>query len=449
MFTYNFRKNIRFNLSSYQILVGGFLLLILVGTLLLMLPAASVSGESLSFLDAFFTASSAVCVTGLIVVDTGTYFSLFGQLVIITLIQLGAVGIMTLTTLIALLIGKKIQLRERMLMQEALNQLSLSGIVRLTLYVLKATWVIEFIGGTILAIHWYGEFGTRGIYWGYWHAISAFCNAGFDLFGNFHSLTGYVSDGIVNFTIMSLLIIGGLGFGVLADLWNYKTCRKFQFHTKVVITTSLLLILFGFTCILLLEWNNPHTIGDFLIKDKLLACLFQAITPRTAGYNTLDIGSLTPATLLIMIILMFIGASPASTGGGIKTTTFATLVVTAWSLLTGKNYPILFERQIPVAAIYRAFTIIFLSTLFITLTTLVLSATEQQPFLNILFEVVSAFGTVGLTTGITPSLTAFGKLGLIFLMLVGRVGPITLALSLILRPKQPAIKYPEGKIIIG
>ncbi|CUH95523.1 putative membrane protein [Propionispora sp. 2/2-37] len=438
----------QFRLTSYQILVSGFFGLILLGAFLLMLPVAS-TGQPLSFLDALFTATSAVCVTGLVVVDTGTHFTLFGQIIILLLIQLGALGIMTVTTLLSLLIGKKIHLKERIIMQEALNQLSLAGVVRLTLYVVKITLLIEFIGGTLLAINWYPEFGLQGIYYGYWHAISAFCNAGFDLFGNFRSLTGYVDDVTVNITIMLLILLGGLGFGVLADLWRFQSFYKLQFHTKIVLVTNAALLVTGFLSILLLEFNNPVTLGELSTGNKLLASLFQSITPRTAGYNTIDIAGMTHASLFVTIILMFVGASPGSTGGGIKTTTFGVVIVAVWSLLTGKEQTVAFERQIPPSVIYKAFAIIFISGIFIVCITMLLSISESVPFLHILFEVVSAFGTVGLTTGITPSLTVTGKLGLMIAMFAGRVGPVTLALAIVLRSKNHLIKYPNGKIIIG
>lgn len=436
-------------LTSYQTLVLGFAALILFGALLLMLPAASASGHSLNFLDALFTATSAVCVTGLVVVDTGTQFSLWGQLIIIVLIQIGAIGIMTASTLFAILLGKKIQLKERLLMQEALNQLSLEGVVRLTLNVVKMTLLIECIGGTLLAIRWYGDFGLQGIYFGYWHAISNFCNAGFDLFGNFRSLTGYTGDIIVNFTIMALITLGGIGFTVLADLWHYQTFAKLQLHTKLVLTASLLLLAAGFLVIAVLEYNNPATLGPLPWFDKLLAALFQSVTPRTAGCNTIDIGSLQPATLFFIIILMFIGASPASTGGGVKTSTFGVGLAALWSLLRGSNSAISFSRQIPAPTIYRAFSIIFLSSLLVISITMLLCVTEQAPFLNLLFETVSAFGTVGLSTGITPSLSPLGKLALIVTMFAGRLGPVTLITALALRQKKSVIKYPDGKIIIG
>ncbi|MBP2626089.1 MAG: potassium uptake protein, TrkH family [Firmicutes bacterium] len=436
-------------LTPYQILVLGFAGLILCGALLLMMPMASVAGQSLSFIDALFTSTSAVCVTGLIVVDTGTYFSLFGQLVIILLIQAGGLGIMTMATLMALVMRRKIQLRERLIMQEALNQLTVSGIVRLTQYIILITLLIEFIGGTILAIRWYSELGIQGIYFGYWHAVSSFCNAGFDLFGNFSSLTRYVEDIIVNLTITSLIILGGIGFSVMFDVWDNRQWRKLRLHTKLVLTTTSTLLVFGTLVILLLEMNNPNTLGPLTWQGKFLASYFQSVTPRTAGYNTVDIGKLQDATVFFMVILMFIGASPASTGGGIKTSTIGVLIAAVWTLISGKHDVEVFKRRISQELVYKAFSIFFIAAILVIFVTMMMSITEKASFLQILFEVVSAFGTVGLTTGITPDLTEYGKMWIIVTMFAGRVGPVTLALALALRTRKGMMHYPEGKISIG
>lgn len=439
----------QWKLTPYQILVLGFAGLIIFGASLLTLPVASVTGERLGFIDALFTATSAVCVTGLVVVDTGTYFSLFGQLIIIALIQAGGLGIMTMATVMALLVRKKIQLRERLIMQEALNQLTVAGVVRLTQYIIKITLLIEFIGGTILAIRWYEDIGPKAIYFGYWHAVSSFCNAGFDLFGEFRSLTMYVSDITVNLTITSLIILGGIGFTVISDVFNNKSFFRFTLHTKIVLTTSAILIAFGTVVIFILELNNPATLGELPWDGKILASYFQSVTPRTAGYNTINIGDLRPATIFFVIILMFIGASPASTGGGIKTSTASVVVAAIWAYISGKNDAELFGRRISYNNVYKAFSLVFISAALVVLVTMMMSVTEQVEFLKLLFEVVSAFGTVGLSTGITPTLTPYGKLWLIFTMFAGRVGPVTIALALALRKRKGAVQYPEGKITIG
>lgn len=439
----------RWKLTPYQILAAGFAGLILAGAILLALPAASATGEPVPFIDALFTSTSAVCVTGLVVVDTGTRYSLFGQIVIILLIQAGGLGIMTMATLMALLVGKRINLRERLIMQEAMNQLTVAGVVRLTRYIIKATLFIEFIGGTILAVRWYLDFGPKGIFYGYWHAISSFCNAGFDLFGGYRSLTGYVDDLTVNLVISFLIILGGIGFTVIADVWEHRHFRDYSLHSKIAITVSGFLIVFGTIVILLFEWENPATLAPLSWDGKILASYFQSVTPRTAGYNTLAIGDMGGATLFFIVILMFIGASPSSTGGGVKTTTVGLLAAAIWAMIRGRDEVEIFKRGIARTVIYKAFALVFIAALLVVFVTMMLCLTEKAPFLNILFEVVSAFGTVGLTTGLTPSLTASGKLWLIITMFAGRVGPVTLALALALRQRKAMVRYPEGKVIIG
>jgi len=443
----------QWKLTPYQILVLGFAGLILGGALLLMLPIAAATGPGLSFIDALFTATSAVCVTGLVVVDTGTYFSLFGQLVIISLIQAGGLGIMAMSTLMAILIGKKINLKQRLVMQEALNQFTIAGVVRLTQYIIKVTLLLEFIGGTILAIRWYQDFGLKGIYFGYWHAVSSFCNAGFDLLGSvtgkFSSATGYVDDIAVNVVISLLIILGGIGFTVIADVWTNRRFDRLSLHSKVVLITSLVLIVFGAIVIFLLEYNNINTLGSLSGQGKILASYFQSVTARTAGWNTVDLSKLTDATLFFMVILMFIGASPTSTGGGIKTSTAGVLAVAIWALIRGRQDAELFERRIPQSIIYKAFSVMLISAVLVIFVTMMLSITENQPFINLLFETTSAFGTVGLTTGITPTLTAPGKIWIIITMFAGRVGPVTLVLALALKSRKGNLQYPEGKLLIG
>ena len=439
----------RWHLSTYQILVLGFAGLILSGVALLMTPYASKSGGTLRFVDALFTATSAVCVTGLVVVDTGTYFSVFGQSVILLLIQIGGLGVMTVATLVAVLSGKKINLKERLLIQEATNQLDLAGVVRLTLYIIRATLLVELVGGTILALRWFQDFGLKGIYFGYWHAVSAFCNAGFDLFGEYRSITGYVGDLTVNGVIASLIVVGGIGFPVVADLWNCRQTRRFSLHTKVVLTTTVLLIVLGAGFIFVAEYGNAKTLSDLPPADKVMASLFQSVTARTAGYNTVDIGLLREGTLLAIIFLMFVGASPSSMGGGVKTSTAAILFISLVGSVTGKRDPLAFGRQIPQQTVYKAFTIVTISVMLISLVTLTLSFTEAAPIFSLLFEVTSAFGTVGLSTGITPKLSDAGKVLITLTMFAGRVGTLTLLMALALRPRKERLKYPEGKIVIG
>lgn len=440
----------QWRLTPYQILAVGFASVIFLGALLLMLPIAATPNQpQLSFIDALFTATSAVCVTGLIVVDTGTYFSTFGQFVIIGLIQIGGLGIMTMATLMALIMRRRIQLKERLLIQESLNQLTMSGVVRLTRKIIINTLLVEFIGGTILALRWYPDWGLDGIYYGYWHAVSAFCNAGFDLFGHFSSLTAYVGDWTVNLVITSLIIIGGIGFTVMFEVGNFRRWRDFSLHTKLVLAMTAGILVSSTVIIFFLEYSNPATLGDLPASTQWLASYFQAVTTRTAGYNTLDIGALQDVTLFFMVILMFIGASPASTGGGIKTTTTGLMLAAIWALIRGRRDVELFERRIPSLLIYKAFAIYFISATLVIVVTMMLSITESAPFLRLLFEVVSAFGTVGLSTGITPTLSAHAKCWLIVTMFAGRVGPVTLALAFAMRSSHGKVQYPEGKVSIG
>ncbi len=439
----------QWKLTPYQILAAGFAGLILVGAALLATPPASATGEALPFIDALFTATSAVCVTGLVVVDTGTRFSLFGQMVIILLIQAGGLGIMTMATLMALLMGKKINLRERLIIQEAMNQLTVAGVVRLTRYIIKVTLLIEFIAGTILAVRFYQDYGAKGIYFGYWHAVSSFCNAGFDLFGDFRNLTGYVDDLVVNLVIPTLIILGGIGFSVMADVWENRRFRDYSLHSKLVLTVTAFLIISGTVVIFVFEQDNPATLGPLSWDGKILASYFQSVSARTAGYNTIPIGGMGSAALLFLGILMFIGASPGSTGGGVKTTTAGLLAAAIWALIRGREDVEIFERSISKTTIYKAFALVFIAALLVIVVTMILCVSASAPFLNILFEVISAFGTVGLSTGITPDLTVTGKLWIILTMFAGRVGPITVALALALRQQKAMIRYPEGKVIIG
>ncbi len=446
----NFLDVANWRLTPYQILIIGFVVLIAVGTFLLMLPISHSQGESMPFIDALFTATSAVCVTGLVVVDTGTFFSLFGQMVLVFLIQIGAFGIMTMATLASVIMKRRIQLKDRLVMQEALNQLTISGIVRLTIYIIQASLLIELVGGTILAARFYPDFGWEGIYFGYWHAASAFCNAGFDVFGGTGSdITRYVDDIVVTITLTSLIIAGGLGFTVLSDVWQNKKFKLFTLQTKVVLYTTACLIIFGAFWVFILEYDNAATIGNLSFSGKMMASYFQAVTARTAGYATIHTGSLMDGTLFSIIILMFIGASPGSTGSGIKTTTFAVIVAAVWAQIRGKKDAELFYRRIPTVMVYKAFAIFIIAAVLVVFVTLMISISESFPFINILFEVVSAFSTTGLSTGITSELTWHGKLWIIFTMLVGRIGPMTVAFALALKYKKSAVQYPEGKITIG
>ena len=436
-------------LTTYQLVALTFLMLILTGTGFLMLPAASVSGMPLSFVNALFTATSAVCVTGLAVVDTGTFFSFFGQMVIIILIQLGGLGIMTFATMISVAIGKKINLRERLLIQETLNQEGFSGVVRLALHVIKYTFLIEFIFGSILAFHLYPIYGDKALYMGYWHSVSAFCNAGVDLFGNYDSLVNFKGDVVVNLSIMSLIILGGLGFIVLEDVLAKRNFKSLKAHSKIVLISTAVLIFGGTVSLWLMEHNNIDTIANLSGMDQWMACMFQSVTSRTAGFNTLPIEKMTDSSLLFLIMLMFIGASPTSTGGGVKTTTFVVVLLTVWSLLHEKSDIEVFNRRIGKKAVNKAFAIFILALFLILVVTLLISWNDNIPVIQVLFEVVSAFGTVGLSVGITRDLSEISKLLLVLTMYAGRVGVLTFAMLLLQKPRPEKIKYPEEKVIIG
>ena len=443
----------QWRLTPYRILVLGIAFLILAGAFVLTFPIASQSGQGTSFIDALFTATSAVCVTGLVVVDTGTHYSSFGHGVIIFLIQVGGLGVMVMSTLFALLVGKKIRLKERLLLQEALNQLTVSGVVRLTIYIVKITFLIEFVGGTILALRWYPEFGMKGIYYGYWRAVSAFCNSGFNLFGAikgpFSSMRGYVDDITINLVFTGLIILGGIGFAVIYDMWSSRSFAKLGLHSKIVLITTGFLLVSGTVLVYLFEHGNPGTLAPLSTQGKMLGSFFQAVSSRTAGFSTIDIGSMYDGSQLLLIILMFIGASPASTGGGIKTSTAAVLILAIWALIRGRNDAECFGRRIPKESIYKAFSVMFISFMLVVIVTMALTITERAEFIDILLEVTSAFGTVGLTTGLTPALSPAGKLWLILTMFAGRVGPVTLAFAIAMRVRKAHIQYPEGKIMIG
>lgn len=437
-------------LSPPQILVLGFASIIMIGALLLMLPISSTSGNSLQFIDALFTATSATCVTGLVVMDTGTSFTVFGKTVIMVLIQIGGLGFMTMASLFALVLKRKISLRDRLILQEAMNQGSMEGIVRLIRRVLIYSLVIEGSAAILLALRWAIDMPLgRAIYFGIFHAVSMFNNAGFDIFGDYRSLTGYVYDPLVNIVVMFLIVSGGIGFIVMSDLVEFRKTRRLSLHSKVVLFTTTALILIGALVIFIFEFTNTRTLGSLNFGGKILSAFFQSVSPRTAGANTVDIAGLRQATQFFMVILMFIGASPGSTGGGIKTTTFMIIIGAVIAMLRGREDIVLFRYRLAQERILKALTITLLALLLVVSVSMVLSTTEDSNFLMILFETTSAFATVGLSMGLTPELSIIGKVLICLTMFAGRLGPLTLAYAL--GPKQGKVlyKYPEGKIIIG
>ncbi|MFO7815213.1 MAG: TrkH family potassium uptake protein [Halanaerobiales bacterium] len=435
-------------MSTAQILVSGYCIVILTGTFLLMLPSATTQVGRMSFLNALFTATSATCVTGLIVVNTAAAFTIFGQLVIMILIQIGGLGIMTMSTLVAFIIGKKITLKERLIIQEDLNQFKISGLVRLIRYVIGFTLMFEGIGALIMFFRLLADYEPlRALYLAVFHAVSAFNNAGFDLFGN--SLESFTGDITINFVVISLIIIGGIGFGVITEIINIKKFKHISLQTKIVFLISGFLIIFGMVVIFGFEFTNPATMGNLKFGDKMLSSLFLSVTPRTAGFNTVPTGSLKDSTLFFIVILMFIGASPGSTGGGIKTTTFGVMALTLWNLMIGKKDIEVFNRQLEKDIIFKAIAITMISAGLVVLVTLILTFTEQGSFLEILFETVSAFGTVGLSTGVTPALSKIGRALIIFTMFAGRVGPLTFAVAFAEKERKGIYHYPTEDVMVG
>lgn len=441
----------KFHLSPPKVLVLGFALIIIIGAVLLTLPIATNDGLGLSWINAFFTSTSATCVTGLVVTDTGTTFTMFGQLVILALIQVGGLGFMTLATFFALLMGKRISLKQRLLLQESLNQISIEGVVRLAKMLLIFTGLIELTGGILLTLRFAFDMPfAKALYYGMFHSISNFNNAGFDLMGEFSSLTKYVSDPIVNLTVCALIILGGIGFIVMAEVYEYRKTKRLSLHTKVVLTTTAILIVLGTLFIFILEFTNAKTLQPLSPAGKFFGALYQSVTARTAGSNTISIGDMRQSSLFLIIVLMFIGASPGSTGGGIKTTTFATLLGAVWAQIKGREDVIFYRQRILPHMIYKSLTVTMIALFIVIVVSMILTITEPgKDFLMILFETVSAFATVGLSMGLTPDLSDFGKIIISLTMFAGRVGPLTIAFALAQRNRKEYFRYPKGKIMIG
>ncbi|RAK11197.1 trk system potassium uptake protein TrkH [Halanaerobium saccharolyticum] len=434
------------NLTPAQYLVSGYFVIIMIGSLLLMLPVATTDGQGLGAVDAVFTATSATCVTGLIVVNTKEAFTIFGSTVIMFLIQIGGLGIMSMSTLFAFVVGKKISLKERLIIQEDLNQYQISGMVRLVQYLLGFTFAIEGTAAAILFLRLSQDYPFwRAIYLSIFHAVSAFNNAGFDLFGN--SLESFTGDITINFVIMALIILGGIGFGVMMEAYNRIKFKKTTLQTKIVIVMTLALLVFGFITFFILEYNN--TLEGLPLLDKTLGAMFLSVTPRTAGFNTVPTGALKQSSLFLIIVLMFIGASPGSTGGGIKTTTFGVILVTMKNMITGKEDMEIYNRRFEKQIIYKAFTITMLAAGLVILVTTLLLIIEDFPFIDALFETVSAFGTVGLSTGITGQLSKISRVLITITMFAGRVGPLTLAVAIGEKQRKGTYHYPTEKVMVG
>lgn len=438
----------KFRLSSFQIILLGFFGVILLGGFLLSLPICNNKGVWTPIIDSLFTSTSAVCVTGLIVYDTATYWSTFGQIIILLLIQIGGMGVVTVAASFALLSGKKIGLFGRNTIKEAISAPNVGGIVNLTGFILKGIFLIEIIGAVIMMPAFVSKFGFEGIWMAVFHSISAFCNAGFDIMGSksgeFSSLTSFADNSIISMTISLLIVIGGLGFLVWHDIVKHKfNFKKYSPQSKVVLIMTLILIFIPTLYFFIFEFK------DLSLKERILVSIFQAITPRTAGFNTVGLNSISEVGLFIMIILMLIGGSPGSTAGGMKTTTVAVLFSSTYSVIKNDENVKLAKRRIGDDNVKNAITILMLYLSLFIISSLVICAIENIPLLTVFYEVASAIGTVGLSLGITPSLGIASKIILMFLMFFGRVGGLTLIYAAIGKKKKPISKYPLTKISIG
>lgn len=440
-------------LSHMQILALGFLIIILTGTLLLMLPVSSRDGSMTGFLECLFTATSATCVTGLVVVDTCLHWSLFGQLVILVMIQIGGLGFMTVGVILAVFLHRKITLRQRGILSESINAMQVGGIVRMIKKICLGTLLVEGGGAVLLSIRFCGELGlAKGIYYGIFHSVSAFCNAGFDLMGYqgaYSSMVNYSGDWLVNLTLVALILTGGIGFLVWDDITKKKWhLKQYSLHTKMVLLMTFVLVAGGTFLFYLFERHNmAEGMGA---GETFLTCLFDAVTPRTAGFNTTDIAGLSDASKLLSIILMFIGGNSGSTAGGIKTTTALVFFLYMWSNVTKSRGITIFKRRIDGDAIKRASSVAC-TNLMLALTAMMIIC-GSQPFLDlrdVALETVSAISTVGMSTGITRELNQVSRLAIIVLMYCGRVGSLSILVSFTEKKKVSAIEYPEEKILIG
>lgn len=442
-------------LSPSQFLVVSFAGFSVLGGFLLWLPVAAEPGQTISFLDALFTATSAVCVTGLIVVDTPNAYSTFGEVTIMLLVFVGGLGYMTLSTVLVAALGRKLSLQERSTLQEALNIDTREGIARFAGTVFRVALAMQLGGAFLLALRFWPEFGPgRAAYLGLFHAVSAFNNAGFALWPD--NLVRYRGDVVVNLVVTGLIICGGLGFFVLRELSGRRRFARWSLHTKLAVVITCVLLVAGTILILGFEWSNPRTLAPLPLGEKILASWFQSVSPRTAGFNTLDIGAMTMPTLFLTMALMFIGASPGSTGGGVKTTTFGITVFALIATVRGANETVAFNRRILNETVARAFFISLTAFLALNVIAGVLLLTEGRDLMRTLFETTSAFGTVGLSMGSPGSVLSLaghfsplGKLLLIAMMLVGRVGPLTVAVALAGRKRVSHVRYPEGRVFIG
>lgn len=443
----------RLKLTPGQVVILSFAGWILLGSLILVLPVSAAAGKTITFVDALFMATSATCVTGLSSISLPDDFSIFGQMVMLLLAQVGGLGIMTLSSSMALIMGRNLQMREQVIMQDVLDTSSSEELLGLIVDIIRYTFVIEFIGAILLTIGFYQEGFEIGqaLYFGFYHAIMAFCNAGYALFNN--NLEDFKFQPLISMTIAFLIIFGGIGFSVMKDLLTtFKSRRSFKtlsVHTKIVLSVNTILLVFGTTYLFFGEFL--HAFQDMSMWQRFQVSFFQSVTPRTAGFNTINLNTLHPHSLYMITILMFIGASPGSTGGGIKTSTFAVLLQSVTATLRGKFDVEIYERRIPSSIVVKSIAIFMISLAVVSVGILIMMRLEpDKSFLALFFEVISAFATAGLSLGITPYLTVLGKLSIAIMMFIGRVGPLTLVLAVGSKAVLPSeVEYPEGKILIG
>ena len=449
------RTKKRFSLSTTQIILLSFLLAILAGSLLLSLPVAAADGQRVPYIDALFTATTATCVTGLVTVTTATTWSLFGQVVILVLIQIGGLGVITVVSWLMLLMHRRLGLKDNLLLQDAFNLNSLSGLAKFVKNVVAGTLIVEGAGAALYMTVFVPRFGLRGVWIAIFNAVSAFCNAGMDIIGEV-SLCDYATHPLVNGVTAALIVLGGIGYIVWWDVIRVlrtphkRSWRYLTLHTKIVLTTTALLIFGGAALLLAAEYRNPATIGEMGLWDKIQVALFQSVTTRTAGFATVPQENFTDVSALICTLLMFVGGSPVGTAGGIKTATLAVLAASAFCTITGRRQVTLFHRNLSPDALRKAMAVTGMSFLILFLSTLALCAAIDAPFLDVLYETASATATVGLTRGVTSLLGGWGKQIIIATMYFGRIGPISLAIALNVRKDNVnAVKNPTEEISVG
>ncbi len=452
------KKRLGFSFSTTQIILLSFIAVIFVGSILLSLPVSSADGAGVSYIDALFTATTATCVTGLVTVTTATTWSYFGQAVILLLIQIGGLGVITVVSGFMIALHKKMNLSDRLLIQDAFNLNTLAGLSDFIKKVIKGTFIVEGIGALLYMLVFVPEFGMKGIWVSIFTAVSAFCNAGMDIIGD-SSLYNYATDGIVNFVTMMLIVIGGIGFIVWWDFARvFKDFKKKKFkclsmltlHSKMVVAMTAVLILTGAVAFFAFEYNNPLTMGEYSLLEKIQIALFQSVTTRTAGFASISQLNLTDSSAIVSILLMFIGGSPVGTAGGVKTVTIAVLIAAAVSTFKNRNEVSLFNRNIAKASVYKAIAVTVMSFSIMFISTVLLSAVIDAPMLDVAYETISATATVGLSRDLTPLLNLWGKLIIITTMYFGRVGPISLAIAFNVKSKnQNIIKNPTEEISVG